>query len=273
MLKNLINMKNLFLFIFLLFGLKVHAQSSLPTVYLPEGLTVHFISPEPIQYVDISSKHIAGDLPLKNVLRIRCKDTLAEEDDAVITITGEKYIAQYHIIVGGTNVPTEIEIKPADCKPLDIEGIGLSVNQLKSICQNIAAQKPGKRREKVNAFGINGTANHVYSFGDYLFLDIAYENTTHLHYDIDALRFRIDDKKVTKASNVQSLELKPEYVLFNEPSFAKYYRNILVFKKLTYPGNKVLHVELSEKQVSGRVVTLTIPYKDILEADQVNFGK
>jgi len=260
-------MKILLFSLFLLTGITVHAQSNLPTVYLPEGLTVHFISPEPIQYVDISSKHIAGDLPLKNVLRIRCKDSLAVDDDAVITITGEKYIVQYHIIVGGTNVPTEIEIKPADCRPLDMAGIGLSVNQLKSICQNIAAQKPGKWREKVKAFGITGMANHVYSFGDYLFLDITYENTTHLRYDIDALQFRIDDKKVTKASNVQSLEIKPEYVLFNEPSFAKYYRNIFVFKKLTYPGNKVLHIELSEKQISGRVITMAIPYQDILEAD------
>ncbi|MFS2185640.1 DUF4138 domain-containing protein [Mucilaginibacter sp. Mucisp84] len=260
-------MKNLMFAFLLLLGLSVNAQGNLPTVYLPEDLTVHFISPEPIQYVDISSKHITGDLPLKNLLRIRCKDTLAADDDAVITITGEKFIAQYHIIIGGTNVPTEIEIKPEDCRPLDIAGIGLSVNQLKALCLNIAAQKPAKRRERVNAFGITGIVNHVYSFGDYLFLDIGYENHTNLPYDIDALRFKIDDKKVTKASNVQSLELKPEYVLFNQPSFTKYYRNILVFKKLTYPGNKVLHIEISEKQVSGRVIILAVSYKDILGAD------
>ncbi len=265
-------MKNLFFSVLLLGTLNVLAQSNLPTVYLPEGLTIHFISPEPIQYVDISSRHIAGDLPLKNILRIRCKDSLAGDNDAVITITGEKYIAQYHIIIGGTNVPTEIEIKPADTKPLDMDGIGLSVNQLKSLCLSIAAQKTGKRREKVKAFGITGVANHVYSFGEYLFLDLSYKNSTNLRYDIDALRFRIDDKKVIKASNVQSLELKPEYVLFNNPSFNKYYRNILAFKKLSYPGNKVLHIELSEKQVSGRVITLSIPYKDILEADEVNLN-
>ena len=266
-------MKNLIVSILLLAGLSANAQSKLPTVYLPEDLTVHFISPEPIQYVDISSKHIAGDLPLKNVLRIRVKDSLAGDDDAVITITGEKYIAQYHIIIGGTNVPTEIEITPADCRPLDIEGIDLSVNQLKTICLNIAAKKPEKRRDKVAAFGIDGAVNHIFSFGNYLFLDIGYKNTTNLRYDIDALHFKIDDKKVTKASNAQSLELKPDYVLFSESSFAKYYRNILVFKKLTYPGNKVLHIELSEKQVSGRVITLTIPYKDILEADEVNLDR
>jgi hypothetical protein len=49
--------------------------------------------------------------------------------------------------------------------------------------------------------------------------------------------------------------------------FQKQYRNIFVFKKFTYPGNKLLHIELSEKQLSGRIITLSVPYKDVLKAD------
>jgi conjugative transposon TraN protein len=260
----------LFLLLWLATAFTVNAQGSLPTVYLPENLTVHFISPEPIQYVDISSSHITGDLPLKNVLRIRYRDSAELDDDAVITITGEKYIAQYHIICGGTNVPTEIDIRPEDTRPLDIAGIGLSENQLKAFALKIAAQKPGKGTESVKAFGIKATANHVYTFGDYIFLDIGYKNRTNLKYDIDDMRFKIEDRKVTKASNVQSVEIKPHFVLFNIPSFKKHYRNIFVFKKLTYPGNKILKVELSEKQISGRVITLQIPYQDILEAEMIS---
>jgi hypothetical protein len=36
---------------------------------------------------------------------------------------------------------------------------------------------------------------------------------------------------------------------------------------MSFPGNKVLHAELSEKQLSGRIVTLSISYQDILDAD------
>jgi hypothetical protein len=79
----------------------------------------------------------------------------------------------------------------------------------------------------------------------------------------------MDDKKVTKATNVQSVELKPEFILFDTPVFQKTYRNIIVLKKLTFPGNKVLHLELNEKQLSGRVITLTISYQDILDADTI----
>jgi len=40
-----------------------------------------------------------------------------------------------------------------------------------------------------------------------------------------------------------------------------------VFRKISFPGNKVLLAELSEKQVSGRILTLKISYQDILDAD------
>jgi len=70
-------------------------ERDLPIIYLPANVSVHFISPEPIGYVDISEKSIIGDLPLKNVLRIRLKDSV-KHADAVITITGEKFIIPYN---------------------------------------------------------------------------------------------------------------------------------------------------------------------------------
>jgi hypothetical protein len=108
---------------------------------------------------------------------------------------------------------------------------------------------------------------HIYSAGDYIFLSLGYENNTNLKYDLDELRFKVDDKKITKATNVQSVEIKPEYVLFDNPVFQHSYRNIIVFKKMTFPGDKVLHIELNEKQLSGRVITLLVSYKDVLDAD------
>lgn len=261
-------MKKLFFFLAMMSVTAfAHAQNSIPTVYLPENLTLHFISPEPVTYVDISSKLLAGDLPLKNVLRVKLRDSSSLLSEAVITIVGEKFIAQYRLVPGRSSAPTEINIMPADTKPLDIAGIGLSQNQLKSLSLSLIAGKPEKRLEKVKAFGMTGQLNHLYTLGDYIFLDVSYRNKTRLKYDIEDFRFKLDDKKVTKASNVQSLELKPEFTLLQVPCFEKYYRNIFVFKKLTYPGNKVFHIDLTEKQYSGRVITIGISYQDMLSAD------
>lgn len=260
-------MKTIFFFLLVLCAPGLYAQKPLPVVYLPENLTIHFISPEPIQYVDISTKELTGDLPLKNILRLKLRDSLQSFKGAVITVAGEKFIAQYRLLPGYTGVTTEINIVPEDMHPLDISGIGLSQNQLKGLALNLIAKSPDKRVEKVNAFDIEGRLNHVYTMGDYIFLDIGYRNKTNLKYDIAELRFRIDDKKVTKAANNQSVQIKPEFVLFTPPAFAKNYRNIFVFKKMSFPGNKVLRIELSEKQLSGRVITLSISYQDILNAD------
>ena len=247
-------------------------KNALPIIYLPENVSVQFISPEPIQYVDISAKSVIGDLPLKNVLRIRLKDSV-NSADAVITIAGEKFITQYHVIradsITARDSRTEIPINPNDTRPLDISGIGLSQNQLKQLALNLFSKRPGKPIEKTRAFDLKAELYHIYTAGDYVFIDLGYRNKTNLAYNIEDFRFHIDDKKITKATNVQSVELKPEFVLFNNPLFQKTYRNIIVLKKLTFPGNKVLHIELSEKQVSGRVITLNITYQDVLDADTI----
>jgi conjugative transposon TraN protein len=247
-------------------------KNALPIIYLPENVSVQFISPEPIQYVDISAKSVIGDLPLKNVLRIRLKDSI-KYADVVLTIAGEKFIAQYHVIradsITARDSRTEIAIDPVDMKPLDISGIGLSQSQLKNMALSLFCKKPGSAIEQTKAFGLKASLYHLYAAGDYIFIDLGYRNKTNLAYDIEDFRFHIDDKKITKATNVQSVTLRTEFVLFNSPLFQKTYRNIIVLRKLTFPGNKILHIELSEKQFSGRVITLNITYQDLLDADTI----
>jgi conjugative transposon TraN protein len=239
--------------------------SVLPLVYLPAHMTLHFLSPQPIQYVDISAKAIEGDLALKNVLRIRLKES-ESFSDAVVTIAGEDFIAQYHLMPGGAADPALVEIQPADTRPLDM-GIGLSRPEMRKLAAGLLYKRPEANREHAEAYGIRASLNHVYTFGEYIFVDLSYDNRTRLHYDIDEFRFKIDDKKVVRATTVQSLEIKPEFVLFDQPGFSRHYRNVFVFKKFTIPGNKLLNIELNENQLSGRVVVLKIPYRDVLNAD------
>lgn len=225
--------------------------------------------------MDISSKSVAGDLPVRNILRIRQRtDSLkfaGQEGDAVLTIVGEKFIAQYRLLFVPPEPPlpvkTTIEIGPGDIRPLDFPGISFSQAELRGYAAGLLNRKPEKHLEHSKAYGIKASLGHVYTLGDYIFLDIGFENDTRLKYDIDELRFKIEDKKVTKASTVQTLEIRPDFVLFNTPFFKEHYRNVFVFKKFTFPGNKLLTVELSEKQLSGRTVSLKIPYRDILDAD------
>jgi conjugative transposon TraN protein len=253
-----------------------YRSNGLPVVYLPDNLSVHFISPEPIQYVDISTRNIAGDLPVKNVLRIRHKpDSLLANDprEAVLTVIGEKFIAQYRVVLNADLLPSaakaSVEIKPEDIRPLELAEVGLSLPEITGISYRLISKKVKGKVSSEKAFGITSSVNKISSIGDYVFVDISYQNSTKLRYEIDQFKFKIDDKKVTKATNVQSIDVAPLFTLFEINSFKKEYRNIFVFKKFTFPGNKVLLIELSEKQLSGRIITQKINYKDILEADTV----
>ena len=109
--------------------------------------------------------------------------------------------------------------------------------------------------------------NNIYSVGEYFFLDFSIENRTNIRFDIDEMRVKLCDKKQSKATNVQMIELTPAMVLDQSRAFRYGYRNVIVLKKMTFPNDKVLSIEISEKQISGRTITLNIDYEDVLYAD------
>ena len=109
--------------------------------------------------------------------------------------------------------------------------------------------------------------NNIYVVGEYFFIDFSVDNKTNLPFDIDELRVKLQDKKQQKATNVQTIELKPALVLDRSVRFKKGYRNIIVLKKMTFPNDKVLSIELSEKQISGRTISMNLDYEDVLDAD------
>ena len=104
------------------------------------------------------------------------------------------------------------------------------------------------------AHGMKATVNNIY-------------NKTKIPYDIEEIRVKLTDKKETKATNSQTIELSPVFTLNSTRKFRKDYRNVMVLPKLTFPDEKVLRIEISENQISGRVIVLTIEYEDILHAD------
>ena len=112
--------------------------------------------------------------------------------------------------------------------------------------------------------------NNIYAVGDYFFIDYSVENKTNIRFDIDEMRLKLADKKISKATNNQVIELTPEMQLEQTQSFKYGYRNILVVKKLTFPNDKILTIEMSEKQISGRTISLNIDYEDVLCADSFN---
>lgn len=250
-------------------------KTELPKIYIDEDISLHFLSPEPIQYVDISTNNMIGDIPLDNVFRVKAiRDSVSNLNGynkslGVVTIIGQKYIAQYDLWYAHDvrQLKTQIEILPVNTNPLEVGEIPMSDQELRFFSIEAYKRKKKKNTIRSTEYGVIGQVNNIYTVDDYIFLDISFKNKTNLKFDLDQLRFKVEDKKITKATNVQSIEIEPEYQLFTPESFEKRYRNIYAFKKFTFPNSKVFTIELAESQISGRTLILQIEYSDLLTAD------
>ncbi|MEW7223568.1 DUF4138 domain-containing protein, partial [Elizabethkingia anophelis] len=213
-----------------------------------------------------------GDLPAENIARVKTgkAGTVNKDDLGIITVVGQSFMAQYKVNYKNSethNTITQIQIQPEDMQPLEYPKIAFSNQELYNFSMDILKKKTKAPLREVNDFKLSIQLNNVYVISDYIFLDISFINDSNLSYNIDGLKFSIEDKKIYKATNNQSLELKPEYQLYRQSQFKKNFHNIYVFKKFTYPNSKVMVIRLIEEPISGRTVEMKIKYSDILKAD------
>ena len=221
----------------------------LKVIYVNKDVSTHFIAMEDIKYVDISVNDIVGDIPTGNSLRIK---PTKEGASGVIDLA---------------KAYTRFNIPYADLRSYMNPEVNLTKAQMYDYAHRmfISKNKFYDVSSKSNLMKI--VLNNIYTLDKYFFIDISMINKTKIRYDIDQIRFKIEDKKQTKATNFQSIEILPLMQVNKNLVFKKNYRNIFVFEKFTFPDEKVLTIEISEKQISGRTITLRIDYADILHAD------
>ena len=261
---------------------------ALPIIFMGKEVNIHIVSPEPIQFVDLSTNMLIGDLPSENIARIKVSQEKTEEeaeqtnatekkelrsgnDIGVITVVGQSFIAQYRVIYQDeqhTWLISHLHIKPEDMQPLEYPKYKYSNYELKRFALDIQAKKIKKPIRKKKDLKLSMNLNNVYVMDDYIFLDISINNLTNLPCNIDTMKFSIEDKKIYKATNNQSILLTPLFALNTEQHrIRKSYRNIFVFEKFTFPNSKILKIRLIEEQISGRVIDMKVNYSDVLQAD------
>jgi len=243
---------------------------SLGTIYVNEQITTHLVMPETIRLVDISTDTIVGNQVNDNIVRLKPKGAMQDYEQAgVVTVIGERHIAQYKLVYRTcmTGVCTRFTVPYWDMQEYQNPDVQMSVGEMSRYAIRIFNAKRSvtgihSKKDKMKAW-----VNHICSAGDYFFIDFSLENKTKIPYDISEIRVKLEDKKQKKATNYQSVELTPEFMLNCNKHFKKRYRNVLVVKKLTFPEAKVLKIEVSENQISGRTIELNINYDDVLGAD------
>ena len=252
-------------------------EKNISEVHISSAETVHLVSFEAIKYVDISSLDIEGDLPEKNILRLKVKqgNNFKNGESFVATVVTASFIASYKFTFSEVKdtVSYVVTIDPSRAIMLndpahllgekDYHMLALHALSTRRSIFNIADKK----------YDIRFWVNNIYIVGDFILLDLGSSNHSKIPFLIDEFRFKLVDAKQTNAHVSQEIELKPLYQLYPTDGSCiakRNWRNIYIFSKFTYPMQKVLNIEMNEMQISGRTATLSIDYNQLLNAKFLN---
>ena len=239
-----------------------------------EQVTTVITASEPIRFVDISTDKVVGDQPIKNVVRLKPKEAGHADGDilAIVTVVTERYRAQYSLIYTTRmkEAVTDKEIQLLEMNAYNNPSVSMSTTEMVRFARQVWNSPALFRNVSTKEHRMTMRLNNIYAVGDYFFIDFSIENRTNIRFDIDEIRVKLADKKLSKATNAQVVELTPALILEQSKTFKKGYRNVIVLKKMTFPNDKILQIEMTEKQISGRNITLRIDYEDVLSADSFN---
>ena len=239
-----------------------------------EQITTVITASEPIRFVDISTDMVVGDQPINNTIRLKPKEGAHADGEvlAIVTIVTERYRTQYALLYTTRLQEAVIDkqILPEEKIAYNNPSVSLSTEDMTRYARSIWNSSARIRNVSTKQHRMTMRLNNIYSVGEYFFIDFSIDNRTNIRFDIDELRIKLADKKQSKATNSQIIELAPSLVLDQSKTFKHGYRNVIVLKKMTFPNDKVLSIEISEKQISGRTITLNIDYEDVLYADSFN---
>ena len=268
--------------VFLLCALSVLPTQAQQTYEEMEQLTVNeqvttiITATEPIRFVDISTDKVVGDQPINNTIRLKPKEGTETNADgdvlAIITVVTERYRTQYALIYTTRlqEAVTDKQIQPAEKIAYHNPAVSMSTEDMTMYARKIWSSSARIRNVSTKQHRMVMRLNNIYAVGDFFFIDYSIENKTNIRFDIDEIRVKLSDKKQAKATNAQMIELTPSLILEQNRSFRHGFRNVIVLKKMTFPNDKVLTIEIAEKQISGRNIQLSIDYEDVLSADSFN---
>ena len=239
-----------------------------------EKVTTVITASEPILFVDISTDKVVGDQPLENTVRLKPKEAGHEDGEVlcIVTIVTERYRTQYALLYTTRmkEAVTDKEIQLHERNAYNNPSVSMSTADMTAYARQIWNSPALFRNVATKQHRMVMRLNNIYSVGEYFFIDFSIDNKTNIRFDIDEIRIKLADKKLSKATNAQIIELTPALVLEQTSSFKHGYRNVIVLKKLTFPNDKILSIEVTEKQISGRNISLDIEYEYVLSADSFN---
>ena len=255
--------------------------------------TVHILFPSPVTYIDIGSLDIiAGKADgAENVVRVKAavRNFIAETNLTVITEDGGFFTFDVHYAenpaVSTVNLTVQ-EPQTKGVKEPTAAGDPLSpapVTKSRVLLREVGREKPATVKRmlsdiyrqnrtdvkgiRTKKYGIEVEVLGIYVFNDVIYMHTCISNDTNISFEVDARRFIVADRKLTKRTAQQQTPLEILRVC-NDPAVVRGHqrqRTVFALPKLTISDDKVLLLEIIEKN-GARHQTVEIPAEELLEA-------
>lgn len=274
--------------IILLLGLTIRAQAqqafSKDALIAPYKLqvtankTTNLVFPSAIISIDRGSQGIFVQKAegVENILRVKADSAgIAETNLSVITTDGKFYSfvvnyvdspAYLNVSLGKTvaEKPTSVKDSIVYAQPF-LEKAGLE-----AIASFVLHTRNNTRKLEDESGHVSLSVNGFYVRGNTFFCKLLFENGSGINYDIEQLRFYIRDKKQSKRTSSQEVDVGQLFVLGNistiEGKTAS--KVVVALPKFTIPDGKYLIVEVIEKN-GGRNLSIEVGNKKIIKAKRV----
>ena len=255
--------------------------------------TVHILFPSPVTYIDIGSMDIiAGKADgAENVVRVKAavRNFIAETNLTVITEDGGFFTFDVHYAenpaVSTVNLTVQ-EPQTKGVKEPTAAGDPLSpapVTKSRVLLREVGREKPATVKRmlsdiyrqnrtdvkgiRTKKYGIEVEVLGIYVFNDVIYMHTCISNDTNISFEVDARRFIVADRKLTKRTAQQQTPLEILRVC-NDPAVVRGHqrqRTVFALPKLTISDDKVLLLEIVEKN-GARHQTVEIPAGELLDA-------
>ncbi|GGG59700.1 conjugative transposon protein TraN [Hymenobacter glacieicola] len=251
-------------------------KGQLPTtpLYVSNQKTTHLVFPYPITYVDLGNPGIiaAKATGAENIVRVKAAGTsFPETNITVLTSNGKLYMFTVNyqhdpkVLSLDMGAP-DAAVATSEAGEAILSNSPIPQGNLDAYSKQALARGGSSASESANQLSV-----HSGSVGykqETLFFPLHIANKSNVTYDVDFVKFYIQDKKVAKRTAEQAIEITPIYVYNGSQKkidVQSKLEQVYVFKKFTIPDQKQLIIEVYEKG-GGRNVKLNLSNSDLLNA-------
>lgn len=239
--------------------------------------TTNLVFPASIMSIDRGSPDILVEKAVgaENILRVKADTKIFEETNlSVITNDGKLY----SFLVSFNNNPPYLNVKVGNPGPTvtsssvqkyDGGPASLVMNEadLKAYSQKAVSKKTNIHSVYDESSRMTLALTGFYVKDNIMFCRIKLENYSRINFDIEQFRLYIRDKKQSKRTATQEIEIQPLYILGDTSSVKGKSKQILVIAvpKFTIPNGKFLFIEIMERN-GGRHLALRVKNRHVVKA-------